>query len=101
VPQGVEFGKISVLTALLLWGVKEKKPLWECCFWGNRASPESWVELEAQRARRGCVEANRDFQASEMPGSRSRLGDVPVTQGQGSRRPLVFGESFIHLSFLN
>lgn len=84
-PQGVEFGKISVLVVLLLWGIKRRKTPRECCFLENCYSREPCVQMEVRGRLKGFVKnlSARAAQSVSRPRAKTGVG-VHISQGKGS-----------------
>lgn len=84
-PQGVAFGKISVLVVLLLWGIKKRKTPRECCFLENCYSCEPCVQMEVRGNLKGLVKNLSTRAAQSVRKPRAKAGmDVPISQGKGS-----------------
>lgn len=86
-PQGVEFGKISVLVVLLLWGIKKRKTPWECSFLENCYPREPCVQMEARGRLKGLVKNLSTGAAQSVPRPRAKADvGVHMSQGKGSLR---------------
>lgn len=75
-----------MLMVLLLWGIKKRKPSWECCFLENRSSPERCVQMEARSESERLVEGLSTAAAQSVPRPGAQAAeDVQTAGGEGSR----------------